>query len=152
MGKRYTDYKTYADATLQDIFDGSELNGAGHLEANHLATTLFISGTDGKFAPQALPLEVQASPVHALVALDYDKDGKKDLLFCGNQLHTRLRFGHYDANFGVLLHNDGQGKFSYVPQARSGFMLQGEVRSAISVNNYLFFGINQQGVVSYKSN
>ena len=90
--------------------------------------------------------------VYKRQALDYDKDGKKDLLFCGNQLHTRLRFGHYDANFGVLLHNDGQGKFNYVPQARSGFMLQGEVRSAISVNNYLFFGINQQGVVSYKSN
>lgn len=152
MGKRYTDYKTYAEATLQDVFDSSELSGAGHLEANHLATTLFIRGADGKFAPQALPLEVQASPVHALVALDYDKDGKKDLLLCGNQLHTRLRFGHYDANFGVLLHNNGQGKFSYVPQARSGFMLQGEVRSVLSVNNHLFFGINQQGVVSYKSN
>lgn len=151
MGKRYTDYKTYADATLQDVFDSSELSGAEHLEANHLATTLFIRGADGKFAPQALPLEVQASPIHALVALDYDKDGKKDLLLCGNQLHTRLRFGHYDANFGVLLHNNGQGKFSYVPQTHSGFMLQGEVRSVISINNYFFFGINQQGITAYKT-
>jgi hypothetical protein len=149
MGKRYTDYKTYADATLKDIFDSSELEGAIRLEANHLATTLFIQNAEGKFVSQKLPIEVQTSPVHALIALDYDKDGKKDLLLCGNQLHTRLRFGHYDANFGTLLHNNGNGSFSYVPQQKSGFQLEGEVRSILLVNDKLFFGINQQKVVEY---
>jgi enediyne biosynthesis protein E4 len=150
MGKRYTDYKTYADATLKDIFDSSELEGATRLEVNHLATTLFIQNAEGKFAVQKLPIEVQTSPIHAMIALDYDKDGKKDLLLCGNQLHTRLRFGHYDANFGTLLHNNGNGNFSYVSQQKSGFQLQGEVRSIVLVGNQLFFGINQQKVVSYR--
>ncbi|MEZ4903457.1 MAG: hypothetical protein R2822_17680 [Spirosomataceae bacterium] len=51
MGKRFTDYKTYADATLKDIFDTSELEGAQRLEATHLATMLFEQGANGKFSP-----------------------------------------------------------------------------------------------------
>ncbi|MCP1380912.1 VCBS repeat-containing protein [Runella salmonicolor] len=149
MGKRYPDYKTYADATLKDVFTASELEGATRLEANHLATTWFEQGPAGKFTVKKLPIEVQTSPIHALIALDYDKDGKKDLLLCGNQLRTRLRLGQYDANFGTLLHNNGNGTFSYVPQQSSGFYINGEVRSILSLNNTLYFGINQQKVVAY---
>ncbi|AEI49980.1 VCBS repeat-containing protein [Runella slithyformis] len=151
MGKRYSDYKTYSEATLKDIFTESELEGATRLEANHLATTLFEQGANGKFVVKKLPAEVQASPIHALISLDYDKDGKKDLLVCGNQLRTRLRFGHYDANFGTLLHNNGNGTFSYVPQQKSGFQLTGEVRSILNVNDKLYFGINQQKVTAYST-
>lgn len=150
MGKRYTDYKTYADATLKDIFDASELDGALRLEVNHLQTSLFMQGADGKFTIKALPIEAQMAPVHALVALDYDKDGKKDLLLCGNQLHSRLRFGQYYANFGTLLHNNSGGNFTFVPQQKSGFQLKGEVRSILMLNDNLFFGINQQKIVTYK--
>jgi hypothetical protein len=149
MGKRYPDYKSYSEATLKDIFGASELEGVMRLEANHLATSLFERSANGKFVLKPLPMEVQNSPVHALIALDYDKDGKKDLLLCGNQLHTRLRFGHYDANFGVLLHNNGKGNFSCVPQQKSGFHLSGEVRSILTINDKLYFGINQQKVVAY---
>ncbi len=150
MGKRYPDYKSYADATLNDIFTASELEGATRLEANHFATTLFEQTKEGKFTAKPLPLEVQTSPVHALISLDYDKDGKKDLLLCGNQLRTRLRLGQYDANFGTLLHNDGKGSFQYVPQHQSGFQLEGEIRSIVAINDALIFGVNQKGVKMYQ--
>ena len=150
MGKRFPDYKSYANATLKDIFSASELSGATHLTANHLATTLFLRTADGKFAEQKLPLEAQVAPVHALLAFDYDQDGKKDLLLAGNQLHTRLRLGHYAANAGVLLRNTGGGNFVYVPQQQSGFALRGEVRSVLKVGGKVFFGINERGVESYQ--
>ena len=149
MGKRYPDYKSYSEATLKDIFGTSELEGVNRLEANHLATSLFERSANGKFVLKQLPLEAQTSPIYALIALDYDKDGKKDLLLCGNQLRTRLRLGQYDANFGTLLHNNGNGNFSYVPQQKSGFHLNGEVRSILNVNDKLYFGINQQKIVAY---
>ncbi|WP_428658007.1 VCBS repeat-containing protein [Runella sp.] len=149
MGKRYSDYKTYSDATLKDVFTESELSGAAHLEANHLATTLFERSANGKFVVKKLPIEVQTSPVHALISLDYDKDGKKDLLLCGNQLRTRLRFGQYDANFGTLLHNEGNGTFRYLPQQKSGFQLKGEIRSILFVNDLLIFGRNQKSLITY---
>jgi hypothetical protein len=62
----------------------------------------------------------------------------------------KLRFGKSDANYGVLLKNDGKGNFSYIDQRHSGFQLRGDVRSVVEVNNMLLFGINQQPVKAYK--
>ncbi|MFN4144289.1 MAG: VCBS repeat-containing protein [Runella sp.] len=150
MGKRFPNYDSYANATLQDIFDSSELNEAKRLEANHLTTTLFVSTTDGKFIEQPLPLEAQLAPVHALLAIDYDQDGKNDLLLAGNQLHTRLRLGHYAANQGVLLKNIGGGSFVYIKQHESGLALKGEVRSVLVTNETILWGINAQPLRAYR--
>ncbi|HEY6081920.1 MAG TPA: FG-GAP-like repeat-containing protein, partial [Chitinophagaceae bacterium] len=150
MRSRFPDYKSYADATLEDIFTADELKGAGHLQANCLETAYFQSDTKGRFHKKALPLAAQYSPVFTLTALDYDKDGNEDLLLCGNINHARLRFGKYDANYGVLLKGDGKGGFSYVPQWQSGFHLWGDVRSVMAINHTLLFGINQQGIKAYK--
>ncbi len=88
MSKRFPDYKTYADARIGDIFGKDGLQGAGHLQANCLKTCLFSSGTDGRLDEKSLPLEVQFSPVWTITALDYDGDGKEDLLLCGNINHA----------------------------------------------------------------
>jgi hypothetical protein len=152
MRTRFTDYKSYADATLHDIFSDEELKDAQHLQANYLATAFFENGTDGKFHEKALPVEVQLSPVFSLTALDYDNDGKQDLLLCGNMNHARLRFGKYDANYGILLRGDGKGGFTYIPQYRSGFRITGDVRSVVSIHNLLLVGINQQPLQAYKLN
>jgi hypothetical protein len=152
MRSRFPDYKSYADASLTDIFTTLELKDAGHLVANNLATTYFLSDTKGKLHPSALPLQVQFSPVYTITALDYDHDGNQDLLLCGNVNRARLRFGKYDANYGILLKGDGKGHFQYIPQTQSGFKLWGDVRSVTEVNNTLLFGINQLGVKAYKEN
>ena len=150
MRTRFTDYKSYADAVLTDVFTPEELKGAAHLQANQLATTLFIAGADGKFHQKAMPAEVQFSPVFAITALDYDKDGKQDLLLFGNINHARLRFGKYDANYGVLLQGDGTGNFSYIPQNKSGLLVRGDARSIINTGKTLLIGINQQPVKAYQ--
>jgi hypothetical protein len=151
MRTRFTDYKSYADATLKDIFTEQELTGAGRLQANYLQTAYFESGSDKKFHEKKLPLQAQFSPVYTITPLDYDKDGKEDLLLCGNINHARLRFGKYDANYGTLLKGNGKGDFTYVTQASSGFNIWGDVRSVININKTLLFGINQQGIKAYKA-
>jgi hypothetical protein len=150
MQARFTSYKSYADATLKDIFSDEELADAKKLTANCLETSLFEMGADGKFHKKALPVQAQFAPVFTITKLDYDKDGNEDLLLCGNINHARLRFGKYDANYGVLLHNDGKGNFNYVSQQQSGFSLKGDVRSVLQLNNLLLFGINQQTLKTYK--
>ncbi len=82
--------------------------------------------------------------------LDFNKDGHKDILLCGNSDKARLRFGKYDANYGTLLKGNGQGGFEYVPQAVSGFNIRGDVRSVVQVNNKLLFGINQKALKTYQ--
>lgn len=150
MRTRFPDYKSYADASMKEIFTKEELNGVSILKANSLKTTAFINNGKGKFKELSLPIEAQFSPVFTITCLDYNKDGNKDLLLCGNISQARLRFGKYDANYGVLLQGDGKGGFNYVPQQQSGFNLKGDVRSVISINNRLLFGMNQQSLKAYQ--
>jgi hypothetical protein len=150
MRTRFTDYKSYADAALKDIFTPVELKDVKHLKANYLKTVYFESGADGKFHEKELPQQVQISPVFTITPLDYDMDGKEDILLCGNINHARLRFGKYDANYGMLLKGDGNGHFRYIIQPQSGFQIRGDVRSVIRINNKLIFGINQDEVKAYK--
>ena len=151
MRTRFPDYKSYADATIKDIFTEQELQSVGHLQANYLSTAYFESGSDGRFHEKPLPLQAQFSPVFTITSLDYDRDGNEDLLLCGNINHARLRFGKYDANYGILLKGDGKGGFTYINQQQSGFRLWGDVRSVLSINNKFLFGINQQSIKAYKN-
>jgi hypothetical protein len=150
MRTRFQDYKSYADATVKEIFTAEELEGAKELKSNYLKSAYFESTANGKFAEKNLPLQVQVSPVYTITSLDYDHDGKKDLLLCGNVSRARLRFGKYDANYGILLRGNGRGQFEYIPQQKSGLALKGDVRSVLSVGNKLLFGINQQEVKAYQ--
>jgi len=150
MRPRFPDYKTYADASIKEVFSAEEMKGAKHLQANDLSTTYFEMGAGGKFQKKPLPMQAQFSPVFTINVLDYDKDGKSDLLLCGNINHPRLRFGKSDANYGVLLKGDGMGNFNYINQRQSGFHIWGDVRSVLSINNILLFGINQDGIKAFK--
>jgi hypothetical protein len=152
MRSRFTDYKSYADATLNDIFSTAELQGAGHLNANTLATTMFLSDRSGKLHEAKLPAEVQFSSVFTITSLDYDRDGITDLLFCGNINNARLRFGKADANFGLLLKGNKNGNFTAISQKQSGFNVSGDVRSVITIGDKILFGINQRPMRTYQLN
>ncbi len=151
LRQRFTNYDSYANATLTDVFTSNELDDAQRLTANQLHTTYFASAPGGKLIEKPLPMAAQVAPVFTLTTLDYDRDGRKDLLLCGNTTQARLRFGRADANYGVLLRGDGKGGFVAVPQAQSGFQLTGDVRSVLPVGNTLLFGINQQPVRAYRA-
>jgi len=152
MRGRFPDYKSYADATINQIFTPEEMKGVKYLSANTLSTTVFISNVQGKLHEMKLPLQAQYAPVYTITTLDYDHDGHPDLLLCGNMNQARIHFGKYDANYGVLLKGDGRGNFAYVPQLQSGFKLSGDIRSVLNINNTLLFGINGSGVLAYQEN
>ncbi len=150
MRSRFPDYKSYADATLKDIFTPEELKNVQRLSANHLATTYFQLDDTGKFVEKALPTEAQFAPVYAITSLDYNRDGHLDLLLAGNSNQARLRFGKADANYGTLLQGNGKGGFTYVPQVKSGLQVKGDVRSILNIKPFVLFGRNQQSVMAYK--
>ena len=150
MRKRFPYYKSYADATINDVFTPAELKGSHTLKANNLQTALFLSDAHGQLHQASLPVQAQFSPVYTISALDYDGDGNQDLLLCGNISHTRIRLGKYDANYGVLLKGDAKGHYTYVPQLKSGFKLWGDVRSVLTIDELLLFGINQGEIKAYR--
>jgi hypothetical protein len=150
MRTRFTDYQSFAEAEFKDIFTEDELKDAPILRVNQLKTALFNMGTSGKFTSVALPQEVQQAPVFTINVLDFNGDGKKDLLVCGNMVQSKLRVGRMDANYGLLLQGNGKLGFSSVPQKRAGLWLKGDVRSVLFDGKSWLFGINQVGIQSYK--
>lgn len=149
---KFTSYDSYSNATLTDIFGEDELKNAKKLEANYLKTAFFVQNKESKFEEKSLPIEAQFAPIFTITILDYDKDGNKDLILAGNLNKSRLKFGKYDANYGLLLRGDGKGQFTNIPQRRSGFNLQGDVRSSLSIKDNIFFGINQQNIRAFRIN
>ncbi len=152
MAQKFPDFESYADATIQDVFTGPELKDAGHLAADHGRTTYFEQNEEGIFVDKPLPIETQYAPIYTLNVLDFNQDGNKDLILCGNINNARIRFGKYDANYGLLLQGDGFGGFQTVDQYRSGFKLKGDVRSSILLNDMILFGINNHDVKAYRLN
>ena len=150
IAARFASHTAYAEAELGDVLTERELEGAQRLEVNTLETALFIGGQDGRFEKKELPIQAQFSPVFALGALDATGDGQTDVVLGGNVSEARIRFGKYDANYGVLLEGDGAGAFAYVPQRLSGLRLRGDVRSALVVGDKLLFGVNRGAVQAYR--
>ncbi|MGV3538962.1 MAG: FG-GAP repeat domain-containing protein [Rufibacter sp.] len=150
MRTRFQDYGSYANATLENLFTAEELKGAGHLSVNYLQTAYFQGGSNGKFKEMKLPLEAQFSPVFALASVDANRDGAPEVLVGGNENKARLRFGKADANYGVLLQNDGKGNLTYVPQQKSGFKVLGDVRCILPIGDKVVFGVNQKPVKAYR--
>jgi hypothetical protein len=146
LKKKFPMYKDYAVATIHDLFTNEELKSASVLKAQTMQTMYLENQGSKGFLMHKLPLEAQYSPVYGITSVDANHDGKKDLVLCGNNTWTRIKFGRYSANHGILLLGDGKGNFSYVPQYKSGLKIRGNVRSVASVNNkdkvQIIVGIN----------
>jgi hypothetical protein len=149
MRKRFSNFKSYADITMETLFQNNELKEPGHLVADHMSTTCFISNQSGKFKISELPKEVQYSPIYTINQVDFNADGQTDLLLCGNNSHMKIRLGKSDANYGILLAGDGKGNFSYIKQSESGFNIWGDVRSSIQIKEKIYLGINGKNLVAY---
>ena len=150
IGSRFSSYEAYAEAKLEDLFTGEELEKARKLEARFLETSLFIGSQDGRFEKKDLPIEAQFSPVFTISTLDYNGDGNTDLILGGNSNEASIRLGKYDANCGILLRGEGTAAFEYIPQYESGLNVRGDVRSAVVIGDRLLFGINRSAVQAYK--
>jgi hypothetical protein len=149
---RFIDYNSYANATMEKIFKPEELSNAEALTAVELRTVMF-ENVDGKFKVRPLPIQAQFAPVYALEAMDVDSDGDLDIIAAGNESMVRVRIGRSDANYGVLLINDGKGNFTYADQSSSGLSLRGDVRELLSVSagdiKQLLVGQNGMAVRSF---
>jgi enediyne biosynthesis protein E4 len=151
LKKKFIEYKQYANATINDLFTKEELTDAGILKAEMMQTVYLENQGDKGFIPHILPLPAQYAPVYGIVLEDLNKDGKKDILLAGNNTWTRIKFGRYSANHGVLLLGDGKGQFNYVPQQTAGLALKGNVKSLSVIQSgairKIIAGINDETAV-----
>jgi hypothetical protein len=138
---KFTNYHSYAEATMQDVLSADQMKSALRLKATELRSCYFRNDGEGKFTMVPLPLEAQVSALNGMVADDFDADGNLDLLINGNDFGTDVSIGRYDALNGLLLKGNGKGDFSPLSIARSGIYLPGDGKALVKLkgaaDNYL---------------
>lgn len=103
LKKKFPEYHNYANATINDLFTPDQLKNVGFLKAETMQTVyLENKGKDG-FVLKQLPIEAQYGPVYTIAVADVNHDGKEDVILAGNNAWTRIKFGRYRANHGILL-------------------------------------------------
>jgi hypothetical protein len=124
---RYPKYADYARQSVRDIFEGA-LDSALVKQVETFASVLARNNGDGSFTLIPLPREAQLAPVYGLLAGDFDRDRKLDLLLAGNLAGVQPAFGAMIASYGLLLRGDGRGGFTPVRATDSGFLVPGQAR------------------------
>ena len=148
--KRFTDYESYSEVTLDKILNPTEQEASAKVEAVRFETSLLKNNGDGTFAFSQLPLQAQFSPVFAIAAHDVNGDNKVDLIMAGNLEKTRVRIGRLSANAGFVFLGDGHGNFQHVPQSASGLNIKGDVRHILVDGTRVLFGVNNASVRAYQ--
>lgn len=148
LRKRFTDYKSYAAATAEEVLGKDWATRSAKLTVTETQTGV-LWNDKGKLTFKPLPLAAQISPVYAISTGDFDGDGKTDILLAGNQSKFRIRIGKTDANYGMVLRGNGRDDFEYLPQYQSGLHLTGDIRDVQQVNSQLIFTANDGKTQSY---
>lgn len=132
---KFTNYHSYAEATMQDLLSADQMKNALRLKATELRSCYFRNDGGGKFTIIPLPAEAQVSALNGMAADDFDGDGNLDLLINGNDFGTDVSIGRYDALNGLLLKGDGKGNFKPLSIMQSGIYLPRDGKGLIKLRS-----------------
>ncbi len=156
INKKYTEYRKFAGATLDDIFDKGQLKTGQTMEINAFESIYLDNKGGNRFEARPLPAQAQWSRVMTMLPTDADGDGHLDLLVGGNFYGVSPYQGRYDASHGLVLKGDGRGNFKSLTFAQSGFLLDGEVRDLKTIRSskgpLVLVGRNNLPVLVFEKN
>jgi len=127
--KQYLSYSDYSVKTMDELFTDVHKNDATVLTCEETRTCWLENKGNGKFVKHVLPVEAQLSPVNSILCTDVDADGNIDIIMAGNEYQTEVSTGRYDASYGVVLKGDGKGGLTNMSYARTGFIVDGDVKN-----------------------
>ncbi len=131
MRTKFQNYKTYANATMDEVLTPEQRKGAIRLMCNTPQSMYCRNEGGGKFTLVPLPAEAQYSQLNGMIADDFNGDGNPDLLINGNDYGTEVSVGRYDALNGLLLLGNGKGAFRPLSIRESGIFIPGNGKSLV---------------------
>ncbi len=149
LSKKFPDYESFKNATIQDIFTKEQLDKSFVLEANTLSSVVLINEGNFNFNVKELPFETQLTPIYSISTADFDNDGDQDIILGGNLNGVMPEFGRYDASYGYYLENLGKGNFKY-HKTGNGIKVNGQIRDMKIIDKKVFITKNNDSLVVYK--
>jgi len=134
VAKKFPTYRSFAEATVSDIYTKKVLIKSLHLQAETFASCYFENDGKGNFMMHKLPNEAQLSSINGMIIDDFNNDGNLDVLAAGNLFDVEIVTPRNDGGIGIFLKGDGKGHFTPVPYALSGFIAPGDVKSLALVH------------------
>ena len=151
MRSKFQNYKSFATATIDQLFTKEQLKGALILKANNLKSCFIRNDGNNKFSLTPLPAQAQISVLNGMIADDFDGDGNLDVLINGNDYGTEVSVGRYDALNGLLLKGMGNGDFTPQTILQSGIYIPGNGKALVKLrssnNKYLVAASQNRGAL-----
>ncbi len=130
--KKYAYAADFAKASLTDIFTKDKIDSAQVLTGNYFQNSILVNKGNLNFEVEPMPWMAQLSPYRDAVVVDANGDSLPDILLVGNYYDNCIQMGRSDADFGTILLNRGNGKFSY--ENLNGLIIKGQVRHIKDIN------------------
>lgn len=126
LRKRFNYAKDFAMASVEEIFSPGKLARADSFSASCFSNSILVNKGNLNFETRDLPWEAQLTSYRDGLVVDANGDLLPDLLLFGNFYDNNIQMGRNDGDFGTLLLNLGNGKFTVTPI--SGIVVKGQVR------------------------
>lgn len=117
---KFESYKSFADASIEDILGKDKLDGGIKLQADDFASYILWNNDSG-LEFEKLANQAQIFPIMDSEIMDVNGDKKLDLVLAGNMYNTEVETPRLDAGMGLVMLNKGQQKFEVLNTAKSGF-------------------------------
>ncbi len=111
ISQKFPTYQSFAESSLSDIYGDDKIEKALHYSANYFYSAFIENKGSEGFVFHELPVEAQLAPINAIIAKDFNIDGKIDLVVAGNYYQTEVETPQYDAGKGLVLQGNGDGTF-----------------------------------------
>ena len=131
MRKKFIRYKDYSGVTLDRLFTPEQQKGMDIYKTGFFESGVLLNEGNSVFRFVPFPEKAQLSNINDFVIADFDKDGIKDVIVCGNSNDAAVMVGNYDAMATLFLKGKGNGGFEAVPHTSDGFRVRGECRKLV---------------------
>ncbi len=135
MRGKFQNFKSYASATMSDLFSAEQLQDAIRYEATTFESMYLRNDGNGKFTMIPLPAVAQAGVVQAMTVEDFDGDGNLDVIINGNDYGMDVSYGRMDALNGLYLKGNGKGDFQPLSIEKSGIYIPENGKALAQLRN-----------------
>ena len=151
--KRMPTYHDFGSSTLSDIYGPKELKEALHLSVVNFKSGILKNNGNSRFEFIPFPEMAQLSSINTILIRDLNNDNLDEIILSGNLFSSEIETPRNDAGYGLVLQNEGNGKFTTINAAQSGLFLPGDVKTMnfIKINNKMcLISGNNNGAVSFQ--